>query len=284
MYTKKVYEHFLDPQNARSMPDADAVGTIGDPSCGDSVTMFIKVRDNVISDVSYLVFGCGASIATSSMASVLAKGKSLEDAMAMADEDVIEALGGLPEHKVHCSNLGVSALHKAIGSYLAIGREHGDSIVVVGTHPPCSRCRLLSNVVAAVAAEFGLDASVKHLSYTSEEARGYAIRNGLVPGTAKDVSMATGIEIDHNALADFLSASAPDDGGEFGKYNDCGWTIGLDEMLRPLEKIAKEAGIMMTPALIINGTIKHQGSMPALPEIRKWLMELKKPAADRQEP
>ena len=103
------------PQNAHSMPDADAEGSYGDPSCGDSLTFYIKVEDNRITDISYLVFGCSASIATSSMTS---KGKSLEEALAISEEDIIEALNGLPEHKTHCSNLGVSALRNAINNYV----------------------------------------------------------------------------------------------------------------------------------------------------------------------
>ncbi|NLT15116.1 MAG: iron-sulfur cluster assembly scaffold protein [Clostridiales bacterium] len=118
MYSDKVIEHFMCPQNAHSMPDADAEGSYGDPSCGDSLTFYIKVEDNRITDISYLVFGCSASIATSSMTSVIAKGKSLEEALAISEEDIIEALNGLPEHKTHCSNLGVSALRNAINNYL----------------------------------------------------------------------------------------------------------------------------------------------------------------------
>lgn len=106
------------PQNAYSMPDADAQGNFGDPSCGDYLTVFLKVKDNRIEEISYLVFGCSASIATSSMTSVLAKGKTLDEALKITEEDIIEALDGLPPNKVHCSNLGVSALRRAIKDYL----------------------------------------------------------------------------------------------------------------------------------------------------------------------
>jgi NifU-like protein involved in Fe-S cluster formation/predicted Fe-Mo cluster-binding NifX family protein len=108
------------PQNAHSMPDADAEGSFGDPSCGDYLTVYIKVKDNHIDDISYLVFGCSASIATSSMTSVMAKGKGLDEALRITEEDIIEALDGLPESKVHCSNLGVSALRNAINNYLVV--------------------------------------------------------------------------------------------------------------------------------------------------------------------
>jgi len=110
------------PQNAYSMPDADAEGSYGDPSCEDYLTVYIKVKDNRIEEISYLVFGCCASIATSSMISVLAKGKTLEEALNITEEDIVRALDGLPENKLHCSNLGVSALHNAINNYLEMKR------------------------------------------------------------------------------------------------------------------------------------------------------------------
>lgn len=120
IYSQKVIEHFMCPQNAYSMPDADAQGVFGDSSCGDELVIFLKVQDNYIQEISYLVFGCCASIATSSMTSVLAKGKSLEEALAITEEDIIQALDGLPEVKKHCSNLGVSALRNAINNYYEI--------------------------------------------------------------------------------------------------------------------------------------------------------------------
>ncbi len=110
------------PRNAHSMPDADAQGSFGDPSCGDSLTFYIKVKDNSIQEISFLVFGCCASIATSSMTSMLAISKTLDEALAITEEDIIEALDGLPENKVHCSNLGVSALRNAIKNYLSENR------------------------------------------------------------------------------------------------------------------------------------------------------------------
>jgi len=118
MYSDKVIEHFMCPQNAYSMPDADAEGSFGDPTCGDYLTIYIKVKDNRISEISFLVFGCPAAIATSSMTTVLAKGKTLDEALEISEEDVIHALDGLPENKVHYSNLGVSALRNAINNYL----------------------------------------------------------------------------------------------------------------------------------------------------------------------
>ncbi|MGI6778111.1 MAG: iron-sulfur cluster assembly scaffold protein [Acetivibrionales bacterium] len=122
MYSEKVIEHFMCPRNAYSMTDADAQGSFGDPSCGDFLTVYIKVKHNRIEEISYLVFGCCASIATSSMASVLAKGKSLDDALKITEADIVEALDGLPENKMHCSNLGVSALRNAINNYIKTNR------------------------------------------------------------------------------------------------------------------------------------------------------------------
>ena len=112
------------PQNARNMPDADAEGSIGDPECGDALTFYLKVTGGKISDISYLVFGCCAAIATSSATSVLAKGKSIEAAMAITEDDVVNALDGLPDSKVHCSLLGVSALRCAIRNYCQKSNIH----------------------------------------------------------------------------------------------------------------------------------------------------------------
>ncbi len=118
MYSEKVIEHFMCPRNTGSMPEADGEGTVGDPKCGDSLNIYIKVSDNVIQDISFLVFGCTASVATSSMTTVLAKGKTIDEAMRITEQDIIDALDGLPEEKKHCSNLGVSALKRAIQNYI----------------------------------------------------------------------------------------------------------------------------------------------------------------------
>lgn len=118
MYTEKVLEHFMSPRNIGSMPNADGEGTMGDPKCGDTLNIYIKVNNDVIEDISFLAFGCASAIATSSMTTVLAKGKTLEEAMEITEQDVIDALDGLPEDKQHCSNLGVSALKIAIQDYM----------------------------------------------------------------------------------------------------------------------------------------------------------------------
>ncbi len=117
MYTEKVLEHFLNPHNIGTIPDADGVGILGDPSCGDFLRIYIKVHDGRLADVKFEVFGCPAAIATSSILTDMVKGKTLEEAMEVTDADVAEALGGLPEWKLHCSNLGAEALHQAILDY-----------------------------------------------------------------------------------------------------------------------------------------------------------------------
>ncbi len=116
-YSDKVIEHFMCPRNAGSMPDADAKGSCGDPRCGDSLTIFLKIEDNIIKDISFLAFGCVAAIAASSAATELAKGKTLEEAGRITENDIALALDGLPLEKLHCSVLGQSALRAAISDY-----------------------------------------------------------------------------------------------------------------------------------------------------------------------
>jgi nitrogen fixation NifU-like protein len=117
MYSEKVMEHFRNPRNMGEIPDADGVGTVGNPVCGDMMTVYIKVRDNHIEDIKFKTFGCGAAIATSSMVTELAKGKTLEEAKKIGRSNVAESLGGLPKVKMHCSNLAADALHAAIEDY-----------------------------------------------------------------------------------------------------------------------------------------------------------------------
>ena len=119
MYTEKVMEHFRNPRNMGEIPDADGVGTVGNPVCGDLMTVYIKVKGNRIEDIKFKTFGCGAAIATSSMITELAKGKTIEEAMKITRGDVADSLGGLPPIKMHCSNLAADALHAAIKDYQA---------------------------------------------------------------------------------------------------------------------------------------------------------------------
>lgn len=118
MYGKKVMEHFMSPRNVGEIKDSDGKGQVGNPVCGDIMTFYIKVKDNRISDVKFKTFGCGAAIAVSSMVSEMAKGKTLDEALKITNKDVAKELGGLPKNKLHCSNLGADALHKAIEDYL----------------------------------------------------------------------------------------------------------------------------------------------------------------------
>ena len=118
MYTAKVIEHFTNPRNVGQLPEANGAGTIGDPDCGDFVKINILVRADRIKDISFEICGCPASIATTSILTEMAAGKSLNDAVSITEEDVLDALGGLPEEKVHCSNLGTAALRLAIVDYL----------------------------------------------------------------------------------------------------------------------------------------------------------------------
>ena len=117
MYSEKVMEHFKKPQNMGEIPDADGVGSVGNPTCGDLMTMYIKVKDNRIEDVKFKTYGCGAAIATSSMTTELAKGKTIDEAMKISRASVADSLGGLPPVKMHCSNLAADALHAAIEDY-----------------------------------------------------------------------------------------------------------------------------------------------------------------------
>lgn len=117
VYSEKVMDHFANPRNVGEIPDADGVGKVGNPQCGDVMWLYIKVKDNIITDVKFKTFGCGAAIATSSMITELAKGKTLEEAKRISRADVAENLGGLPPVKMHCSNLAADALREAIKDY-----------------------------------------------------------------------------------------------------------------------------------------------------------------------
>ncbi len=117
MYSKKVMDHFMNPRNVGEIPDADGVGTVGNPVCGDLMTVYIKIKNNRLEDVKFKTFGCGAAIATSSMITELAKGKTIEEASKITRSDVADSLDGLPPIKMHCSNLAADALNAAIKDY-----------------------------------------------------------------------------------------------------------------------------------------------------------------------
>lgn len=116
-YTEKVMDHFMNPRNVGEIPDADGVGMVGNPTCGDMMAFYIKVEGDRLADVKFKTFGCGAAIAVSSMVSELAKGMTLEEAKKLTNKAVADELGGLPPNKMHCSNLGADALHAAIEDY-----------------------------------------------------------------------------------------------------------------------------------------------------------------------
>jgi len=119
VYSEKVMEHFANPHNVGEIPNADGIGKVGNPQCGDVMWLYIKVKDNIITDIKFKTFGCGAAIATSSMVTELARGKTLEEAKKISRQDVADSLDGLPPTKMHCSNLASDALREAIKDYEA---------------------------------------------------------------------------------------------------------------------------------------------------------------------
>ncbi|MHA1922824.1 MAG: Fe-S cluster assembly scaffold protein NifU [Candidatus Heimdallarchaeota archaeon] len=117
LYSKKVMEHFTTPQNVGVVENYDGRGIVGNPKCGDTLEITIKVKDDKIEDIKFRTFGCASAIATSSMTTVMAKGMTIEEALKLNRNDVANELDGLPAHKMHCSNLAADALHKAIENY-----------------------------------------------------------------------------------------------------------------------------------------------------------------------
>ena len=139
MYSPKVMEHFANPHNVGELPDANGVGEVGNQKCGDIMKIYIKVENNIIVDVKFLTFGCGAAIATSSMATDLIKGKPIEEALKLTNKAVVEALDGLPPVKLHCSVLAEQAIKSAIADYYC--RQGIDPTPIVGEiHGECDGC------------------------------------------------------------------------------------------------------------------------------------------------
>jgi nitrogen fixation NifU-like protein len=134
-YSEKVMDHFANPRNVGELSDANGVGEVGNPKCGDIMRMYLKIEDNRIVDVRFKTFGCGAAVATSSMATELIKGKSLDDALKLTNKAVMEALDGLPPVKVHCSVLAEQAIKAAISDYYR--RKGVDPTPIVGEIPEC---------------------------------------------------------------------------------------------------------------------------------------------------
>mgnify|MGYP000297070384 FL=1 len=117
MYSEKVMDHFQNPRNVGDLENPDTVGEVGNPSCGDIIQLFLKIDDEVITDIKFKTFGCGAAVATSSLTTELVKGKTIEEALRISKKDIAEKLGGLPPNKMHCSNLATDALKDAIDNY-----------------------------------------------------------------------------------------------------------------------------------------------------------------------
>ncbi len=136
LYTETVMDHFMNPRNVGEMEDADGVGEVGNAKCGDIMKMYLKIEDGVIVDVRFETFGCGSAIASSSMATEMIKGKTVEEALAVTNKQVVEALGGLPAHKLHCSVLAEEAIKSAIKDYYdKNGVEYDHSLF-----PDCASC------------------------------------------------------------------------------------------------------------------------------------------------
>lgn len=155
MYTEKVIDHFSNPRNAGVIEDADGVGEVGNPVCGDMMTFYIKVEDDRLVDVKFQTFGCVAAISVSSMVSEMAKGRSVKDAKAITRKAVAEALDGLPKEKMHCSNLGAKALAEAIKDYEArrSGKTSPPPAGLNGKKKPrrhitCGHCDALNPITA----------------------------------------------------------------------------------------------------------------------------------------
>ncbi|HEX3027342.1 MAG TPA: Fe-S cluster assembly scaffold protein NifU [Clostridia bacterium] len=139
-YSQKVMDHFMNPRNTGEITDANAVGEVGNPVCGDIMKMYLKINNNVIEDVKFKTFGCGAAVATSSIATEMIKGKTIEEALKLTNKAVIEALDGLPPAKIHCSVLAEQAVKSAISDYY---KSQGiDPKPIVGEIMECEACHV----------------------------------------------------------------------------------------------------------------------------------------------
>lgn len=138
MYSDKVWDHFSNPRNVGEIENADGIGEVGNAKCGDIMKMYLKIENNIITDVKFKTFGCGAAIATSSMATEMIKGKPVDDALKLTNKAVVEALDGLPPVKVHCSVLAEQAIKSALADYY---RKNGiDPTPLVGEIGECDAC------------------------------------------------------------------------------------------------------------------------------------------------
>ncbi|MCI8351396.1 MAG: Fe-S cluster assembly scaffold protein NifU [Oscillospiraceae bacterium] len=138
LYSEKVMDHFSNPRNVGEIADADGVGEVGNAQCGDIMKMYLKIKDGAIEDVKFKTFGCGAAIATSSVATELIKGKSIDDALKLTNKAVVETLEGLPPQKLHCSVLAEQAIKAALADYYR--RQGIDPTPIVGELSDCEAC------------------------------------------------------------------------------------------------------------------------------------------------
>ena len=136
LYTETVMDHFRNPRNVGELPDANGVGEVGNAKCGDIMKMYLKIKDDKIEDVKFETFGCGSAIASSSMATEMIKGKTLEEATAVTNKQVVEALGGLPAHKLHCSVLAEEAIKSAVKDYY----DKNGIVYDKSKFPDCESC------------------------------------------------------------------------------------------------------------------------------------------------
>ena len=138
LYSDKVMDHFANPRNVGEIVDADGIGEVGNAKCGDIMKMYIKVDGGVITDVKFKTFGCGAAVATSSIATEMIKGKTIDDALKVTNKAVVEALEGLPPQKLHCSVLAEQAMKSALSDYYR--RQGIDPVPIVGEIGDCEDC------------------------------------------------------------------------------------------------------------------------------------------------
>jgi len=138
MYSEKVMDHFTNPRNVGELADANGIGDVGNPKCGDIMKIYVKIEDDVISDIKFKTFGCGAAVATSSMATELVKGKTVQEALALTNKAVAEALDGLPPIKMHCSVLAEEGIKSAIADYYT--RQGIDPLPIIGSPSHCEDC------------------------------------------------------------------------------------------------------------------------------------------------
>ena len=139
-YSEKVMDHFMNPRNVGEIEDADGVGEVGNAKCGDIMKMYLKIKDDIITDVKFKTFGCGSAIATSSIATEMIKGKHIKDAAKLTNKAVVEALEGLPKIKIHCSVLAEQAIKAALADYYK--RNGIDPEPILGKIPPAESCHI----------------------------------------------------------------------------------------------------------------------------------------------